>query len=201
MIEQNYYSGFTKLCKKNPKIKYIPSIQTLEELGCSISGMCYLTDAYDRTYNPAIVNPEIFDDELRAAFERGIIAPIIEPKATEPQPVEVEKEQSKRFCTECHKAKELTYFRRKPGRGLHYHDVCLECEGKEKAAVVHEPEIQEKKVAAPKPIIDEDKFISIKRAKELVMEAYKIGAESAKEQIIVSDIALKDIFSMEVASE
>lgn len=195
MIEQNYYSGFTKLCKKNPKIKYIPSIQTLEELGCSISGICYLIDKSERTYNPAIVNPDIFDDDLKSAFEKGIITHTPELKATELPPVEVEKEQSKRFCTECHKAKELTEFRRKPGRGLHYHDVCLECESEPKIPVKEEPKKEEATQIVVKQVHKQKKLIGIERAKELILEAYKIGFKEASEQICISDISLDEILN------
>lgn len=139
MIPQNYYQGFTKLCDRNPKMTRIPSKEELEKAGCDISGMCYLVGWDGKQYNPAVVNPEIFSDDLRALFtarpEYKIAYETSDKDEFKDEPKSVSVANEK-ICTECKHPKPIDQFGKKQGRGGHRKDICRECEEKIKAKTI-----------------------------------------------------------------
>lgn len=139
MIPQNYYQGFTKLCDRNPKMTRIPSKEELEKAGCDISGMCYLVGWDGKQYNPAVVNPEIFSDDLRALFtarpEYKIAYETSDKDEFKDEPKSVSVANEK-ICTECKHPKPIDQFGKKQGRGGHRKDICKECEEKIKAKTI-----------------------------------------------------------------
>lgn len=207
MIQDNYYAGFVSLCKKNKNMKHIPLKEDLESLGCDISAMCYLVLDGGGIYNPATINPEIIGDEKVALlFKEG--RSMIE-KSTKKEP------ELLKICDICKDKKPIKDFRRKPGRGLNYHTSCLSCEVKDRTgkmkslseekkvkAQIQKPDLStttkvisqsQKSIPIAKPVQILARYISVERAKELVLEAYNIGLQDATEKMCTSDISLSDL--------
>lgn len=140
MIEYDLYKGFQRLCDRNQKMTRIPTKLELEKSGCQISDTYYLVEPSGRVVNPAVVNPEIFSDDLRTLFtarpEYKITYETSDKDEFKDDP-KIASVTNEKICTECKHPKPTDQFGKKAGRGGNSRkDICKECEDKIKAKTI-----------------------------------------------------------------